>query len=132
MILTEHMIMISIRGINPESTPTLRKIEMLSNFRNFGLVCFVFIMFSTMFYTYDEFSGWVSYLAASVFGLSIDISIAYYCRLRNAMTTTYDEDADMYEVNEDEELKNWTPGVPLPPIPTGISSLQKVYPSEQN
>jgi hypothetical protein len=118
-ILKAHMVMIRARGIDPDHTPTSRKIAMLKSVRNCGFAVFILFSMSTLIYV----SGliWVGILdilvavsTAILYGVMV-----YRCRIRSKMTAVYGSDEDAYIVTPDDaQLSVWQPGMVLPPMPT--------------
>lgn len=101
--LTLHMRIIAERGINPNSSPTFKKMKMLEFTRNFAVVTIFFIVLFYLLFFVNVLRFWIVYMIKVVFMVLIVAVICYRCRIRRAMAATYGDDDDVYAVNDDDE-----------------------------
>jgi hypothetical protein len=117
-ILEAHLAMIDSVGIDPETTPTRRKIQMVARLRTCGaLVFFVFVL-STIVYLLAFVAYWVLYLITTLMVIAMFGLISWVCRIRSKMVAQYGNDQEAYVVRDTQESKPWQPGMVLPPLPT--------------
>ena len=120
-----HLEMIIERGINPKTTPTYRKIKLISFTRNCTMFLFLFWEICYILYFLGILEFWSIRLVIALFVIILFGIICYKFRIRQAMAATYGDDEDAYIVHQENEensessseLESWKPGVVLPPIP---------------
>jgi hypothetical protein len=127
-ILKAHKAMILARGIDPEHTPTQRKILMLRSVRTCGFLDFLFVSLSTMLYASGLIAPWVldilcAILTALLYGL-----MTYRCRIRSKMTAIYGDDQAAYIVSDaGSGLVPWRPDMVLPKLPRESHLHHKIH-----
>lgn len=98
--LEAHLSLIYTANIDPNTTPTFRKLELLDRCRKCSIAILLFFVGSSMLYRMGVFYYFISYLIIEI-AMSILISIVcWYCRLRYKMAATYCDDEEAYIVNE--------------------------------
>lgn len=124
-ILKEHLVMIMSRGIDPDTTPTARRISLLEKLRNYGMgVVLVFVMTALI---RQIVVYWIGNLVLELMTLLLYIAICWICRARSKMAMQFGDDEEAYEIDDGVELKAWEPGVRLPPISQIRYSTTKIY-----
>ena len=132
-ILGLHLYAIREAGIDPLTTPSYKKYEMLKKVRILALFLFVIELLSCIVYNSMNSSFWVVYLILSIIQAIVFGILCYLCRARRAMASTYFDDESAYIVSDDSlpptneadqenathNLQRWEFGKPLPPMPTG-------------
>ena len=139
-ILTLHLYAIQEAGIDPLTTPSYKKFEMLKNVRLLSLFLFVIELFSCIVYNSLNSYFWVVYLILSIIRAVIYGVLCYLCRVRRSMASTYFDDESAYIVSDDSlpptteqehenanhNLEQWHFGKPLPPMPTS-ADLTRIH-----
>ncbi|OHS98860.1 hypothetical protein TRFO_34810 [Tritrichomonas foetus] len=134
--LSSHLVMIASVHIEPTTTPSYRKRELLYINRNCSTALLFLLVLSSILYRVGIFYYFITYLIIAIANAVIMCVIAYYCRLRKAMAATYGDDQEAYEVKNDpedpnEEMKEWEYGMTLPPMPVeNTYSPHKIYPKD--
>lgn len=134
--LNAHIIMIDQAGINPASTPTFKKIQMLQTFTRLYTFGFILLMLACVWSMVDMDDTWqvIIYLPIEIGLFVIFAWCGWLARLRNSMQVTYNdnEDEDAYRVRDEEDpeesnemnakrrevLIQWQKDMKLPQIPT--------------
>ena len=98
--------MIYNQGINPNTTPTFKKLKMLKFTRNSSITLFFFIVICYVLYFADVISFWIIYLVKMIFMLCLVGIICYKCRIRQAMSGIYGDDEDAYVVNDEQSIND--------------------------
>jgi hypothetical protein len=120
-ILRRHLVMIHSQGIEPHGTPTWRKMRMLQRLRWIVILSFFAFVPSTILFLSEIAEYWILSLITIVVDMGILSTMCYLCRIRSKMAAVYGEDQSAYSV-EDGSLREWKPGMTLPPMPSGASS----------
>jgi hypothetical protein len=115
-ILGAHMVMLQAKGIDPEHTPTSRKMLMLNRMMLCGMLAFFAFVVSTVIGMPGVAAFWVHFLLDTVAREALFGCMCWTCRIRSKMVALYGEGEDEYRV-ADGELRHWTPDVILPPLP---------------
>jgi hypothetical protein len=126
-ILRRHLILIYQQGIQPERTPTWRQMRMLARLRL--IVSLAFLAFvGSMLVSFSRIAEyWVASLITIIMDMAVFSAMCYLCRIRSKMATVYGDDESAYAV-EDGNLREWKPGMVLPPMPSGASHM--IHPAE--
>lgn len=98
--------MIEQRGINPNTTPTYKKLKMLKFTRNSSALLFFFIVVCYVLFFADVIPFWIIYCIKMIFMLSLIGIICYKCRIRQAMSGMYGDDEDAYAINDNGQDSN--------------------------
>lgn len=99
--LVIHLDMINQRGINPNTTPSYKKIRMLRFTRNSSVALFFIMVISYVLFYADVAPYYVIYAIKAIAMLILVGIICYKCRIRQAMSSTYGDDEEAYIVNDD-------------------------------
>jgi hypothetical protein len=130
-ILRRHLVMIRSQGIDPHGTPTSRKLEMLGRLRWFvGLAVLLFIG-STLLVSLRIAPYWLSTFFAVLVNAGLYGTMCWFCRIRSKMSANYGDEASAYVVNDDD-LREWKPGMILPPLPKAAHSASEIHPEPQD
>lgn len=125
--LKTHLILIAERNIDPKTTPSYRKLKLLTFARNasismFFVIVICFILYFSTIAPYWLVTGLQCIAMAILYGI-----VMYMCRIRNAMASTYFDDEDAYVVDDDDnEKQNWERGMKLPPMPQAQFAQNKI------
>jgi hypothetical protein len=129
-ILRTHLAIIMECGIDPEGTPTRRKMRMLRRLKHAGLNVFLVFVVSTFLAVWDVAPIWATYLAVMVADFLFFCVACTLCRIRKDMAATYGDDVDVRIVNDSKDKRNlveWHPGMPLPPLPAAAYRSAQVH-----
>lgn len=96
-----HLDLIAQRGINPNTTPSYKKISMLRFTRNSSVALFFILVVCYVLFFAEFAPYWVIYLIKTIAMLILVGIICYKCRIRQAMSSTYGDDEEAYIVNDD-------------------------------
>jgi hypothetical protein len=125
-ILQAHLVILQANGINPEHTPTRRKVLMLGRMMICGMLIFLAFVIWTVLALAALFPFWVYYL---IDALRKGVTLGYMCwlcRVRSKMVALYGEGEEDYEIGDDEQGKEWTPGMVIPPLPAAAYSSDAI------
>ncbi|OHT01416.1 hypothetical protein TRFO_31799 [Tritrichomonas foetus] len=139
--LSVHLDMISQRGINPNTSPSFKKIKLLEFSRNCSVALFFFLVVCYILYFVEVLNFWSIRLVRTLFVLILYGIICWKLRIRQAMSATYGDDEDAYAAREDsgsgcnqedeemrlQTLRQWAPGMTLPPIPQLHSNSTRIH-----
>lgn len=139
--LRVHMELIRQKGIDPETTPSWKQLQMYSVVSRAGIILFVLFIMSTCFIFVRSIDTWVVSFVLKVVICILYGTICYQCRIRYAMAATYCEDEDQYVVNDDNNpelyknnegdgLKMWKYGMELPKMPKKGYKLNQIRSEE--
>ena len=129
-ILQAHLVSIAKTGIDPNTTPSYRKMKMLKILAVLGLAVFLFQAISTLLSATEVLAKWPAFLIIHLLNAILVSAICYLCRIRKAMDIdTYQKEMPDNENNQgafDKEGTKWTTGIPLPPIPSKPANTTRI------
>jgi hypothetical protein len=126
-LLRRHLAMIHSQGIDPEGTPTFRKIRMLRRVRLVAATGLAVFVACTMIVLFDFAPYWVSTLASILMTAALYTAMCWLYRIRTKIADTC-ADAPSQFVSNDGELQKWQPGMALPPLPKTSHSATMIHP----
>lgn len=109
--LEAHLVMIQDANIDPETTPTYRKIELLEHLRKCSIAILLFFVGSSILRRMGIFYYFISYLIIEI-AMAILLSlVCWFCRLRYKMAATYYDDEEAYvakETQNDSQISEYS------------------------
>jgi hypothetical protein len=88
--------MIYAQGINPDGTPTARKLAMLANLRWMVIAAFLVFLCSTVLILVQVVQYWVATFIVMLVDLAVYCGMCYLCRIRSEMAAVCGEEQEAY------------------------------------
>ena len=130
--LSAHLVMIASYHIDPVTTPSFKKRDLLEMTKNCAIcILFIVVLFSILF-RIGLLYYFITFLVNAI-AIAVCVGIiSYQCRVRKAMSATYGDDEDAYVVDdiESQQMKPWEYGMTLPPMPVESYPQNKIHPGD--
>ena len=104
--LNAHIVMIYSANIDPETTPSYRKKELLETCKRCSIAILLIFVASSILYSVGVFYYFISYLLIAISMAVLVSIICWTCRLRYKMAATYCDDEDAYVINDGNNGNN--------------------------
>lgn len=125
--LQAHLVKCAAAHIDPVTTPSYKKIDILKFTRTAAICILLLFVLSSLCYRLGWFYYFITYIIVALFTAILYGIICWKLRIRNAMAATYGDEQDAYEIQDDQEMVEWEPGVKMPPMPVESAPQNQIH-----